>query len=189
MISFGAQILNRLDPILETYFGSPHQPELENVIVATALDDFVAGIVGDVIVFVLLEQVVGAHPVAMVQQTLHQTPINMTKSIYRILTMRYYTHVLLEVNCGTLEDDVHEFVRIPSHRVRPESIILSLEIYWNLPFYWIFYTFEFLRICSGTCPTSRDHHPRQPNEKNLTIREETIALIRKEYKAYVDVEP
>ena len=187
MISFGAQILNRLDPILETYFGSPHQPELENVIMATALDDFVAGIVGDVIVFVLLEQVVGAHPVAMVQQTLHQAPINMTKSIYRILTMRYYTHVLLEVNCGTLEDDVHEFVRIPSHRVRPESIILSLEIYWNQPYIEYFIplnSFEFVaelvRHQETTTPGSL--------KKKETLSENKSA-IGERYKSYVDVEP
>jgi hypothetical protein len=38
--------------------------------VATALYDFISRIVGDIVMFVLLEQVIGAHPVAMVQQTL-----------------------------------------------------------------------------------------------------------------------
>lgn len=60
------------DGIYQIYLGSPQQPKLENVIVTTTLDDFVSRIVSDVVMFVLLEQVIGAHPVAVVQQTLQE---------------------------------------------------------------------------------------------------------------------
>ncbi len=39
--------------------GSPHQPQLEDVIVTSTLDGLVTGVIGDVIVLVLLEEVVG----------------------------------------------------------------------------------------------------------------------------------
>lgn len=55
-------------------FGPPDEPELEDVVVTAALDHLVARVVRHVVVFVLLEQVIGAHPVAVVQQTL-QRPI------------------------------------------------------------------------------------------------------------------
>ena len=51
-------------------FRSPHEPKLEDVIMAAALDHLIASIVGDVVVFVLLEKVVGAHLVAVDQKTL-----------------------------------------------------------------------------------------------------------------------
>ena len=51
-------------------FRSPHQPKLKDVVVTTALDHLIAGIVGDIVVFVLLEKVVGAHLVAVDQETL-----------------------------------------------------------------------------------------------------------------------
>ena len=57
---------------IKFYLGSPQQPKLENIIVTTTLDDFVSRIVSDVVMFVLLEQVIGAHPVAMIQQTLQE---------------------------------------------------------------------------------------------------------------------
>ena len=60
------------DGIYQIYLGSPQQPKLENIIVTTTLDDFVSRIVSDVVMFVLLEQVIGAHPVAVVQQTLQE---------------------------------------------------------------------------------------------------------------------
>lgn len=49
---------------------SPHQPQLEDVIVAAALDDLVARVVTNIVVFVLLEQIVGAHLVRFDQQVL-----------------------------------------------------------------------------------------------------------------------
>ncbi len=52
------------------YLGPPLQPELEDVIVPAALDDLIAGVVADVVVFVALEQVVGRHLVAADQQAL-----------------------------------------------------------------------------------------------------------------------
>lgn len=46
-------------------FCAPHEPKLEDVVVSAALDDFVAGVVADVVLLVLLKQVVGAHLVAV----------------------------------------------------------------------------------------------------------------------------
>lgn len=52
-------------------FCAPHEPQLENVIVAATLDDLVAGVVADVVLFVLLKQIVGAHLVATHEQILY----------------------------------------------------------------------------------------------------------------------
>lgn len=56
-----------------THFGSPEKPEFENVVVTTTLYNFIARIIGNVVMFVLLEQVVGAHSVAVIQKTLRPT--------------------------------------------------------------------------------------------------------------------
>ena len=64
-------IINIYDVILG-YLGSPREPKLEDVVVTTALDHLVARVVSDVIMLVLLEQIVGAHPVAVVQQALNK---------------------------------------------------------------------------------------------------------------------
>jgi len=50
---------------IQTNFRSPEKPTFEDVIVSPTLDDFVAGVVGDIIVFVLLEQVVRTHLVGI----------------------------------------------------------------------------------------------------------------------------
>ena len=55
------------------YFGSPGEPELEDVVMTSALDDLISGIVGHVVVFILLEQVISPHSIAVVQQTLSST--------------------------------------------------------------------------------------------------------------------
>lgn len=52
------------------HLGSPHEPQLEDVHVASTLQRFVSGVVGKVVVFVLLEQVAGVHLVAVLHQTL-----------------------------------------------------------------------------------------------------------------------
>lgn len=63
--------LKELISALESpYLGSPHEPQLEDVHVASALQRFVSGVVGKVVVFVLLEQVAGVHLVAVLHQTL-----------------------------------------------------------------------------------------------------------------------
>ena len=51
-------------------FRSPHEPQFKDVVVATALDHLIAGIIGDVVVFVLLEKVVGTHLIAVDQEPL-----------------------------------------------------------------------------------------------------------------------
>ena len=48
----------------------PHEPELEDVVVAAALDHLVARVVPHVVVLVLLEQVLRRHRVAVVEQAL-----------------------------------------------------------------------------------------------------------------------
>ena len=53
-----------------TYLSSPHEPQLEDVDVASTLQRFVSGVVGKVVVFVLLEQVAGVHLVAVLHQAL-----------------------------------------------------------------------------------------------------------------------
>jgi hypothetical protein len=53
-----------------TYLGSPEEPTFEDVIVSSTLDDFVSSIVCDIVVFVLLEQIVCTHCVAVQKQTL-----------------------------------------------------------------------------------------------------------------------
>ena len=55
---------------LATYPRPPLEPELEDVVVPAALDDLVARVVGDVVVLVALEQVVGRHLVAADQEAL-----------------------------------------------------------------------------------------------------------------------
>lgn len=56
--------------LLTSHLGLPHQPELKDVDVASALDGLVPGVVGDVVLFVLLEEVAGAHGVAACQDAL-----------------------------------------------------------------------------------------------------------------------
>lgn len=48
----------------------PHEPQLEDVHVPSTLQSFVSGVVGQIVVFVLLEQVTGVHLVAVLHQTL-----------------------------------------------------------------------------------------------------------------------
>lgn len=52
------------------HFSPPHEPQLEDVHVASTLQRFVPGVVRQVVVFVLLEQVAGVHLVAVLHQTL-----------------------------------------------------------------------------------------------------------------------
>ena len=52
--------------------GPPHQPELEDVVVAAALDHLVARVVAHVVVLVRLEQVLRRHRVAVVEQALQE---------------------------------------------------------------------------------------------------------------------
>lgn len=53
-----------------THLGLPHEPELKDVHVSAALDRLVACVVGDVVLFVLLEQVASAHGVTACQDAL-----------------------------------------------------------------------------------------------------------------------
>jgi hypothetical protein len=56
--------------------GSPLQPQFEDVVVAAALDHLVAGVVSDVIQFILHKQIIRRHLVAAHQQAL-QSNVNM----------------------------------------------------------------------------------------------------------------
>ena len=51
---------------------APQEPQLEDVVVAATLDGLVAGVVRDVIVLVLLEEVAGVGGVARLQQVLER---------------------------------------------------------------------------------------------------------------------
>jgi hypothetical protein len=57
------------------------QPEFEDVVVPTALDDLVTCVELDVIVLVLLEQVVSAHLIAACKKTLLVFNFNLTRKI------------------------------------------------------------------------------------------------------------
>ena len=50
--------------------GPPHEPELEDVVVAAALNHLVAGVVPDVVVLVLLEQILRRQRVAVGEKAL-----------------------------------------------------------------------------------------------------------------------
>jgi hypothetical protein len=58
------------------HLGSPLQPQFEDVVVAAALDHLVAGVVSDVIQFILHKQIIRRHLVAAHQQAL-QSNVNM----------------------------------------------------------------------------------------------------------------
>lgn len=66
------QIHQRIDGITKSIgaLGAPLQPQLEDVIVAAALDHLVAGVVADVVQFVGHEQILGRHLIAAEQQAL-----------------------------------------------------------------------------------------------------------------------
>ena len=66
----GPKLLKVLDPSLATYLCSPLEPELEDIIVTTTLNNFVARVVLQVIEFILLEQVSGAHLITAREESL-----------------------------------------------------------------------------------------------------------------------
>lgn len=55
---------------LTSHLGLPHEPELKDVDVSAALDGLVPGVIGDVVLLVLLEEVTSAHGVAACQDAL-----------------------------------------------------------------------------------------------------------------------
>lgn len=61
-----------------THFGSPLQPQLENVVVATALNYFISSIKLDIIQFVLHEEIIGSHLV-----TTHEQALNIEEQSWR----------------------------------------------------------------------------------------------------------
>lgn len=105
-----------------SHLGLPHEPELKDVDVSPALDGLVAGVVGDVVLFVLLEEVTGAHGVAACQDAL-QTAEHRDE---RLLTPRFShappvapAHLLSDQDGGTLQRNAHHLVRVPRDRVGP----------------------------------------------------------------------
>lgn len=56
--------------LLPTHLGLPHEPELKDVDMSATLDCFVPCVVGDVVLFVLLEQVASTHGVTACQDSL-----------------------------------------------------------------------------------------------------------------------
>lgn len=61
-----------LNLAVRVYLSSPHEPELEDVNVASTLQRLVSGVVAQVVLFVLLEQVTRLHLVTALHQTLQQ---------------------------------------------------------------------------------------------------------------------
>lgn len=53
-----------------SHLGLPHEPELKDVDVSATLDCFVPCVVGDVVLFVWLEQVASTHGIAACQDSL-----------------------------------------------------------------------------------------------------------------------
>lgn len=99
--------------------GAPHEPQLEDIVVAAALDHFVARVEADVVVFILLEQIVGAHLIAAHEQVLftHIWVSYLYLPQGHIEEEEEHTYLFAEVNRRTLEDAAHELVRIPGDRV------------------------------------------------------------------------
>lgn len=88
---------------------------------AATLDDLVAGVIGHVIVFVLLEQIVGAHLIALNEETLQKKWLvlqtSFTGRCEGAIEMLCSTYVLPEVNSAALQYGGHELVGVPSYRL------------------------------------------------------------------------
>lgn len=83
---------------------------------ATALNHFVPSIETDIIVFVLLEQVIGTHLVAVQQQVLGiQNSIFFRYFLFVCRQIRNQTYIFFEMNGGTLQQSPHQLVWIPCH--------------------------------------------------------------------------
>lgn len=61
-----------LKDLARPHLCSPHEPQLEDVHMASTLQRLVSGVVGQVVMLVLLEQVAGVHLVAVLHQTLRE---------------------------------------------------------------------------------------------------------------------
>uniref|UniRef100_A0A182MLD5 Uncharacterized protein n=1 Tax=Anopheles culicifacies TaxID=139723 RepID=A0A182MLD5_9DIPT len=77
--------------------GAPLEPQLEDVVVPSALDHLVAGVVADVVQLVRHEQVLGGHLVAANEKTLNKEgkqPLHGNRHIWRYLVNSNYGHEL-----------------------------------------------------------------------------------------------
>lgn len=105
-----------------SHLGLPHQPELKDVDVSTALDGLVAGVIGDVVLFVLLEEVTGAHGVAACQDALHTAEHKDEPLLalgFNYAPSLAPAYLLPDQDGGTLQRDAHHLVRVPCDRVGP----------------------------------------------------------------------
>lgn len=73
----------------QSHLGLPHEPELKDVDVSATLDCFVPCVIGDIVLFVWLEQVAGTHGVTACHDSL-QTHIKNTLLTY--LLLKAYQH-------------------------------------------------------------------------------------------------
>lgn len=103
----------------------PHKPELEDVDVAAALDGLVTRIIGDVILFILLEQVACTHGVTACQDSLHTqhthtvSHITRSQSLQMVLEESPPLYLLSDQDGRALQGNAHHLVRVPRHRVGP----------------------------------------------------------------------
>lgn len=87
-----------------------------------ALDGLVAGVIGDVVLFVLLEEVPGAHGVTACQDALHTAEHRDEPLLAPGLNHAPSgapAYLLSDQDGGTLQRDAHHLVRVPCDRVGP----------------------------------------------------------------------
>lgn len=92
---------------------------------ASTLQRLVSGVVGQVVMLVLLEQVAGVHLVAVLHQTLREETQRMLRTDTRGKQghrWRAELHYLLsDQQGGALQGHRHHLVRVPGDRVCPEG--------------------------------------------------------------------
>lgn len=105
-----------------SHLGLPHEPELKDVDVSPALDGLVAGVIGDVVLFVLLEEVTSAHGVTACQDALqtaeHKDELLLTLP-FNYAPSLAPAYLLSDQDGGTLQRNAHHLVRVPCDRVGP----------------------------------------------------------------------
>jgi hypothetical protein len=96
------------------HLGSPLQPQFEDVVVAAALDHLVAGVVSDVIQFILHKQISADIWLQLISRPCNRTSICAIRGIGG-------AYVFFEVDRGALQQGPHGLVGVPGHRVGPKS--------------------------------------------------------------------
>lgn len=105
------------------HLSSPHEPQLKDVHMTSTLQRFVPGVVGQVVLLVLLEQVAGVHLVAALHQTLRSRTIPALARVIgagqQRMTSRSEGYLLSDQQGRALQRNGHHLVWVPCHRVGP----------------------------------------------------------------------